>query len=25
VDPNHLDHVPAQDGEVLLLHRQVPW
>jgi ABC-type transport system substrate-binding protein len=24
VDPDHLDHVPAQDGEVLFLHRQLP-
>jgi hypothetical protein len=25
VDPDHLDHVPAQNGEVLVLHRQLPW
>jgi hypothetical protein len=24
VDPDHLDHVPAQDGEVPFLHRQLP-
>jgi hypothetical protein len=23
VDPDHLDHVPAQDREVLFLHRQL--
>jgi hypothetical protein len=25
VDPDHLDHVPAQDGEVRFPHRQLPW
>jgi hypothetical protein len=24
VDPDHLDHVPAQDREVLFLHKQLP-